>query len=40
MLHELLKAEGLVIYHKRTERLYRQEELSLKRKKRRRVPAA
>jgi transposase len=29
ILHDVLKAEGLVINHKRTERLYREEGLSL-----------
>lgn len=38
-LHVLLKREGLVINHKRTERLYREEGLAL-RKKRRRKGAA
>jgi len=38
-LHILLKREGLVINHKRTERLYREEGLAL-RKKRRRKSAA
>jgi putative transposase len=40
ILHDLLKAEGLVINHKRTERLYREEGLSLRRKQRRKLPAA
>jgi putative transposase len=35
----VLKAEGLVINHKRTERLYREEGLSLRRKRRRKRPA-
>jgi putative transposase len=39
ILHDLLKAEGLVINHKRTERLYREEGLSLRRKRRRKLPA-
>jgi putative transposase len=39
MLHLMLKREGLVINHKRTERLYREEGLAL-RKKRRRKGAA
>ena len=39
ILHDLLKAEGLVINHKRTERLYREEGLSLRRKARRKLPA-
>lgn len=38
-LHVLLKREGLVINHKRTERIYRQEKLSLRLKKRKRRPA-
>ena len=32
ILHDVLKAEGLVINHKRTERIYREEGLSLRRK--------
>jgi putative transposase len=39
ILHDVLKAEGLVINHKRTERLYREEGLSLRRKRRRKLPA-
>lgn len=35
-LHIILKREGLVINHKRTERIYREEGLSLRRKKRKR----
>ena len=35
-LHVLLKREGLVVNHKRTERIYKEEELSLRRRKRRR----
>jgi putative transposase len=35
-LHILLKREGLVVNHKRTERIYREEGLSLRRRKRRR----
>jgi len=38
ILHDVLKAEGLVINPKRTERLYRQEGLSLRRKLRRKLP--
>jgi putative transposase len=38
-LHVLLKREGLVVNHKRTERLYREEGLSLRLKKRKRRPA-
>lgn len=39
-LHELLRREGLVINHKRTERLYRKAGLSLRIKKRRKLSAA
>ena len=39
ILHDVLKAEGLLINHKRTERLYREEGLSLRRKLRRKLPA-
>lgn len=39
ILHDVLKAEGLVQNHKRTERLYREEGLSLRRKLRRKLPA-
>ena len=39
ILHDELKAEGLVINHKRTERLYCEEGLSLRRKRRRKLPA-
>ncbi len=35
-LHALLRREGLVVNHKRTERIYRQEGLALRRKRRRR----
>lgn len=38
-LHVLLKREGLVVNHKRTERIYREERLSLRLKKRKRCPA-
>ena len=38
-LHIMLKREGLVINHKRTERLYREEGLALRRKKRRKGAA-
>ena len=38
-MHDVLKAEGLVINHKRTERLYREEGLSLRRKRCRKLPA-
>lgn len=34
MLHTLLRREGYLINHKRTERLYREEGLALRRKKR------
>lgn len=39
ILHDVLRAEGLVLNHKRTERLYREEGLSLRRKRRRKLPA-
>ena len=39
ILHDVLKSEGLVINHKRTERIYREEGLSLRRKRRRKLPA-
>ena len=32
-LHALLKQEGLVVNHKRTERIYREEKLTLRKKK-------
>jgi putative transposase len=38
-LHIMLKREGLVINHKRTERVYREEGLSLRRKRRRKGAA-
>jgi putative transposase len=38
-LHILLKREGLVVNHKRTERLYREEGLALRKKKRRKGAA-
>lgn len=38
-LHVLLKREGLVVNHKRTERIYKLEKLSLRLKKRKRRPA-
>lgn len=38
-LHLLLKREGLVINHKRTERIYREEGLALRKKKRRKGAA-
>lgn len=40
LLHDVLQAEGLVRNHKRTERLYREEQLSLRRKHRKKLPAA
>lgn len=39
ILHDVLRAEGLVINHKRTERIYREEGLSLRRKRRKKLPA-
>jgi len=36
-LHALLKKEGLVVNHKRTERIYREEKLQLKKRKRKRL---
>ena len=39
ILHDVLRAEGLVLNHKRTERLYREEGLSLRRKCRKKLPA-
>ena len=39
LLHDVLKAEGLVINHKSTERIYREEGLSLRRKRRKKLPA-
>jgi len=36
-IHVLLKREGLVINHKRTERIYREEGLSIRRKKKLKV---
>ena len=36
-LHRVLRREGLVINHKRTERLYREEHLSIRRKKRKKT---
>ena len=38
-LHIMLKREGLVVNHKRTERIYREEGLSLRRKRRRKGAA-
>jgi len=37
-LHLILRKEGLVVNHKRTERLYRQEALALRRKPRKKLP--
>ena len=34
-LHIMLKREGLVVHHKRTERIYSEEGLALRRKRRR-----
>ena len=39
ILHDVLRAEGLVLNHKRTERIYREEGLSLRRKRRKKLPA-
>lgn len=39
-LHVLLKREGMVVNHKRTERIYREEKLSLRRRKRKKRVAA
>lgn len=39
ILHDVLRAEGLVRNHKRTERIYREEGLSLRRKRRKKLPA-
>jgi putative transposase len=39
-LHVLLKREGLVVNHKRTERVYREEGLALRRKRRRKGAAS
>ena len=36
-LHAMLRGEGLVVNHKRSERIYREERLSLRTKKRRRM---
>jgi putative transposase len=38
-IHLLLRREGLVVNHKRTERIYREEGLSLRRRKRRKTAA-
>ena len=39
ILHDVLRAEGLVRNHKRTERIYGEEGLSLRRKRRKKLPA-
>src|SRR6187397_193231 len=39
MLHDVLRAEGMIRNHKHTERLYREEQLSLRRKFRKKLPA-
>ncbi len=39
LLHELLKREGLVVNAKKTYRLYREERLQVRRKRRKRLPA-
>jgi len=39
LLHELLKREGLVVNAKKTYRLYREEHLQVRRKRRKRLPA-
>lgn len=39
-LHDQLRLEGYTINHKRTERLYRQHKLALRRRRRRRLPVA
>ena len=36
-IHVLLKREGLVINHKRTERIYREEGLSIRRKRKKKL---
>ena len=36
-IHALLRREGITINHKRTERIYREERLSLRRKKRKKL---
>ena len=38
-LHLLAKKEGLVINHKRTERIYREEHLALRKRSRKKLPA-
>lgn len=39
MLHRVLRREGLVLNHKRTERIYREEKLSLRTKRRKKRPS-
>jgi putative transposase len=39
ILHALLKAEGLVVNSKKTYRIYREEKLQVRRKRRKRLPA-
>lgn len=39
MLHQVLRREGLVVNHKRTERIYREEGLSLRTKRRKKRPS-
>ena len=38
-IHLLLRREGLVVNHKRTERIYREEGLSLRKRKRKKIAA-
>lgn len=40
LLHDLLRREGWVVNHKRTERLYREEGLTVRRRRRKRVSVA
>ena len=39
MLHAILRREGYVLNHKRTERIYREERLSLRKKIKRKLPS-
>ena len=39
MIHAILRREGYVLNHKKTERIYREERLSLRKKVRRKLPA-
>jgi putative transposase len=39
MLHDLLRHEGWKVNHKRLERIYREEQLSLRRRRRKKLPA-